>query len=77
MIDLAELNRRFVAAQLRGDRREALRVVIDEGLAGGATVPELHLRVVQPAQYEIGRLWQENKISVAEEHLATAICRSC
>jgi methanogenic corrinoid protein MtbC1 len=36
-------------------------------------VPELHLNVLQPAQYEIGRLWQENRISVAQEHLATAI----
>jgi methanogenic corrinoid protein MtbC1 len=26
------------------------------------------------AMYEIGKRWQENKISVADEHLATATC---
>jgi methanogenic corrinoid protein MtbC1 len=29
--------------------------------------------VIQAAQREVGRLWQENAISVAEEHMATAI----
>ena len=34
---------------------------------------ELQLGVVQEAQREIGRLWQENRISIAQEHMATAI----
>lgn len=33
----------------------------------------LYFGVIQPVMYEIGRLWEENKISVAEEHLATSI----
>lgn len=28
---------------------------------------------MKPALYELGRLWEQNKISVATEHLATAI----
>jgi methanogenic corrinoid protein MtbC1 len=36
-------------------------------------VPDLQLQVIQVVQYEIGRLWQENKLSVAQEHLATAV----
>jgi len=68
----AALTARYVAAQLAGDRREALRVV-DDGLGAGISATALQLRVVQPAQYEIGRLWQENRITVAQEHLATAI----
>jgi MerR family transcriptional regulator, light-induced transcriptional regulator len=70
---LAELQRRYLAAQLAGDRREALRLLVDEGLLRGIPLQDLHLKVIQPAQYEIGRLWQENHISVAQEHLATAI----
>ena len=70
---LAGLLRRFVAAQLAGDQREALRVVVDDGLEAGVPVRDIVLDVLQPAQYEIGRLWQENRISVAQEHLATAI----
>jgi methanogenic corrinoid protein MtbC1 len=47
--------------------------VIDEGLERGASVLDVQLGVIQEAQREIGRLWQENSISVAQEHLATAI----
>ena len=64
---------RYLAAQLNGDRQEALRLVIEEGLERGVPVPKLHLEVVERAQRQIGTLWQENRISVAQEHLATAI----
>ena len=70
---LVSLRARYLAAQLAGDRREALRLVLDEGIAQGVSVANLHLDVIRPAQIEIGRLWQENEITVADEHLATAI----
>ncbi|WP_426757295.1 cobalamin B12-binding domain-containing protein [Myxococcus sp. Y35] len=63
----------YLAAQLAGNRREALRLLVDEGILRGIPLQTLHLDVIQPAQYEIGRLWQENIISVAQEHLATAV----
>src|SRR5579883_111928 len=63
----------YVAAQLRGDRREAMRLVMDDGLARGVPVPALYLEVVASAQRDIGVMWQENRISIADEHLATAI----
>lgn len=66
------LARDYLRAQLAGDSREAVRL-IDEGLASGVSVRDLHLGVIEPAQREIGRLWQENAIGVAEEHLATSI----
>jgi methanogenic corrinoid protein MtbC1 len=71
--DLSELRAKYLAAQLKGSRREALRLVVDEGLARGASVAELQRQVLQEAQREIGRLWQENEISIAQEHMATAI----
>jgi MerR family transcriptional regulator, light-induced transcriptional regulator len=64
---------RYLAAQLAGDQREALRLVVDEGIGKGMTVREIHLNVVAEAQRELGRLWQENRITVADEHQATAI----
>ncbi|MFB1483672.1 B12-binding domain-containing protein [Corallococcus sp. RDP092CA] len=67
------LRARYLAAQLSGNRQEALRLLVDEGLLCGVSLQALHLEVIQAAQYEIGRLWQENIISVAQEHLATAI----
>ena len=68
-----DLRSRYLAAQLAGDRQEALRLVMEEGIGAGVTMPEIVLQVLQPAQYEIGRLWEENRISVAQEHLGTAI----
>jgi methanogenic corrinoid protein MtbC1 len=72
-LDFVLLRDRYLYAQLQGDRREALRVVVEEGLARGATVLDLQTRVVQEAQREVGRLWQEDRIGTAQEHMATAI----
>lgn len=68
---LDELRERYLRAQLAGDRREAARV-LEEGLRMGAEVPELQC-VVRAAQEEIGRLWQLNLVTIAQEHMATAI----
>lgn len=64
--------RGYLDAQLAGDRRAALRALLDGGAANGLEVRDLYA-AVELAQYEIGRLWQENKVTVAQEHLATAI----
>lgn len=69
---MSPLTERYVRAQLAGERSAALAVVKD-ALAAGLSVPRVHLELIQAAQYEIGRLWESNQISVAEEHQATAI----
>jgi methanogenic corrinoid protein MtbC1 len=67
-----ELRSRYLAAQLRGDRRDALAISI-EALDAGYLSNEVQEHVIEAAQREIGRLWQENQISIADEHMATAI----
>jgi MerR family transcriptional regulator, light-induced transcriptional regulator len=67
----AELAFRYVSALLDGDRRHASRLILD-AVEGGAPVSDIYLSVVSPAQLEIGRLWQMNRISVAQEHYCTA-----
>jgi MerR family transcriptional regulator, light-induced transcriptional regulator len=62
----------YLQAQLGGNRREALRLIVEDGLAQGLSCQEAH-RVIRQAQQEIGRLWQEDRISIAQEHMATAI----
>jgi MerR family transcriptional regulator, light-induced transcriptional regulator len=71
--ELDELSRSYLAAQLAGDRREAVRLLMEEGIGRGNSVIDLHLQVIQQAQREIGRLWEENSISIALEHQATAV----
>ena len=70
---IEQLRVQYLAAQLAGDRQRALKLVVDDALASGFSVPEIHLSVIQLAQREVGRLWQTNVISVAKEHLATSI----
>jgi methanogenic corrinoid protein MtbC1 len=65
----------YLAAVRRGDRRRAMDVVA-AAQREGADLVTLYLDVFQPALREIGQLWQENELSVAEEHLATAITQS-
>ena len=62
----------YLDALRAGDRRRALAVV-DEARAAGLGLPALYLDVFQPALREVGRLWQQNEFTVAEEHLATAV----
>lgn len=73
MPDLDTLSARYLDAQLAADRTEAVRLIIEEGAGRGVPVTDLLTRVILPAQREIGRLWQDNRITIADEHLATAI----
>jgi methanogenic corrinoid protein MtbC1 len=65
----------FLEALLASDRRGAEQVLVD-GIAAGRQLVDVGVGIVQPAMYEIGRLWQENRISVAQEHLATALSQN-
>lgn len=60
--------RAYLAALLRADRRSAIDIIDSAAMP----VRELYLDVFQPVQREIGRLWQNNEISVAQEHFCTA-----
>lgn len=68
---LGGLARDYLRLLLEGDRQQAARRILD-AVAGGTQVKDIYLHVFQPSQYEIGRLWQMNRISVAQEHYCTA-----
>ena len=72
-LQLAEdvVSEAFVEALVSGARQEASSA-IQSAVDGGMQIEELYLEVFQPSLREIGRLWQTGKITVAEEHLATA-----
>jgi methanogenic corrinoid protein MtbC1 len=72
---LAAERRLYLQAVLRG-QREAAMGIVSASLKAGHPVLDLYLKILQPVQYEIGRLWECNAISVAEEHMATAITQS-
>lgn len=68
---LSLLAHQYLEALRRGERHVASRLVLD-AVAAGTPVKDIYLHVFQPAQREIGRLWQINRISVAQEHFCSA-----
>ena len=61
----------YLARLLEGNR-SAAGYLIGNAMGAGATVEDMHLHVFQPCQWELGRLWQMNCITVADEHYCTA-----
>ncbi|HWO83619.1 MAG TPA: cobalamin-dependent protein [Solirubrobacterales bacterium] len=68
----ARLSRLYLEALRAADASGAYRVAT-EALRQGMTTPELYQRVIAPAMYRIGELWERGAITVADEHLATAL----
>jgi methanogenic corrinoid protein MtbC1 len=62
----------YRAALSAGDARAAYEV-IDGMIDAGLSYEELCEDVVRPALYEIGDLWEAGELTVADEHVASAI----
>jgi MerR family transcriptional regulator, light-induced transcriptional regulator len=62
----------FLQAVLAGERHAALAVARN-CLAAGRAIEDVYLSVVQETLRAVGRLWEANRITVADEHLATAV----
>jgi methanogenic corrinoid protein MtbC1 len=65
------MGERFMRTILDGDRASAIEqarlVLVERGLA------HVYEELVRPALEEIGSLWEDNRISVADEHVASAV----
>ncbi|MDX9758631.1 MAG: cobalamin-dependent protein [Bacteroidota bacterium] len=59
----------------RGDKR-ACAEIVQRQVDRDVPLRSIFLALFQDGLYEIGRLWEENRISVAIEHLATSITLS-
>lgn len=71
-----DLARAYREAVLAGRRNDATTLISD-AVQAGVPVREIYLEVFQPVQRELGTLWEQNRITVAQEHLATAITQLC
>ncbi len=63
---------KYLALLLDGNRRECARIV-QQLLDRDIEIKTLYADLFQKSLYEVGRLWEFNRISVAKEHLVTAI----
>ena len=62
----------FQAHALAGDHRACLGIAAQITEHDGG-VEELYLHVIQPTMENVGILWEQNEISVADEHLTSAV----
>lgn len=62
----------FLSALLEGDRRASI-LITEKIISENTPVKEIYLNLFQKALYEVGDLWERNRISVSVEHMATAI----
>ena len=65
----------FFNALVEGDREKCTHLVqslLDEG----ADLKDIYIELFQKSLYRIGKLWDHNKMSIPEEHMATQIVES-
>src|SRR5450755_4894145 len=67
-----EFGQRFTDALLAGSAKTAEHVA-DQAIVVGRDATAVQARVIAPAMRMIGEFWEQGRISVADEHLATAI----
>lgn len=70
----ARLSLTYLLAVLEGDRNRASRVVLD-AIDQPDSVRDIYRHVLLPAQVELGRMWMNGEINVAEEHFASYTTR--
>lgn len=68
----AAIKDEYLQEILAGKRKSALDLIMD-AYRSGYSIPGIYMDVFQEALYEIGRLWENNRITVADEHMGTAI----
>jgi methanogenic corrinoid protein MtbC1 len=67
-----EVYREYLSSLLAGQRRRCSEIV-SELISQGLPIRSLHVDLFQASLYEVGELWATNQVSVATEHLATAV----
>lgn len=68
---LDALSREYLDTLLKGQRHAAGNLIL-AAIDAGTSIKDIYLFVFQRALREVGRLWQSNRIGVAQEHYCTA-----
>ncbi len=68
---LTDLAKQYLDALLAGKRHIASQLILD-AVHNQVAIKDIYLYVFQRVQREVGRLWQMNHVSVAQEHYCTA-----
>ncbi len=66
-----ELTEEYTSLLLNGNRNKAMKLIL-ESVNNKISIKDIYIHVFQNSLYEIGELWKENIISIAQEHYCTA-----
>ncbi|MDG1463454.1 MAG: cobalamin-dependent protein, partial [Gammaproteobacteria bacterium] len=69
-LPLDRLALQYVQTVVAGNVLPGMQLVLD-AVKHGTSVADAYLRVLLPAQQEVGRLWHLNALSISEEHLVS------
>lgn len=70
-----EMMNRYLAALVSGSRAQCAQVVLSL-LDKGVSIKDIYVSLFTASLYRVGEMWQNNLISVAQEHLATSVTES-
>ncbi len=70
-ITLTNEAQKYLNFLLDGNKGEASNLIM-KYIEKGKDIKEIYLEIFQATQIEVGKMWQENKINVAQEHYVTA-----
>lgn len=62
----------YLSALLSGNKRECTHIV-EKLIEEKIPVYDIYIHLFQRSMYQVGTLWESNRISVSVEHMATAI----
>jgi len=69
---LAAIGERYLAALCAADGPTA-EAVVTEALGAGVAPTSIQVRVIGAAMERIGELWEQEEVTVADEHVATVL----
>ena len=62
----------YLNALLDGDKKQCLQIVVNL-LDQKVSLKEIYLQLFQRSMYRIGQMWENERCSIANEHIATKI----
>lgn len=65
----------YLNSLLDGDKRECTQIVINL-IDSGIQIKEIYTQLFQRSMYRVGQLWENEKCSISNEHVATRITES-
>ncbi|SDX85353.1 Methanogenic corrinoid protein MtbC1 [Lutibacter oricola] len=68
-----ETQYQFLEGLLTGSRVKCSNIV-NKLIENGISIIDIYENIIKQTMYTVGELWEYNKISVATEHLSSAIC---